>query len=93
MQAEVEAVADGYRVLQTGGRLQWETVGSREEMGLHFLDRNKLHLQQVSKENGIPMQELSQQLIGEDSYSDEGGRILVGNIEWSEIPDNEEVRA
>ena len=47
----------------------------------------------MSNENGISMQEWFQQLIGEDGYSEKGGRILAGDIEWSEIPDNEEVRA
>jgi hypothetical protein len=39
------------------------------------------------------MQEWFQQIIGEDGYSYEGGQILAGNIEWSEISDNEEVIA
>ena len=54
--------------------------------------RNKSHLQQVSKEYGVPMQEWFQKLIGEDGYSEEGGRILAGEIDWNEIPDNTEIR-
>jgi hypothetical protein len=49
MQAEVEVVEDGYRVVRIGDRLQWETVDTREEMEQHLLDRNKHHLQQLTK--------------------------------------------
>ncbi|MFN9954914.1 MAG: hypothetical protein ACK55I_17585 [bacterium] len=38
------------------------------------------------------MQEWFQKLIGEDGYSDEGGKILAGEIIWKEIPDNKEIR-
>ena len=62
-------------------------------MEQHLLARNKRHLQQVTKENGIPIQEWFQRLIGEYGYLDEGGRIIAEDIEWSEIRYNEEVRA
>ena len=61
-------------------------------MELHFLARNKRHLQQVAKEDGIPMQEWFQKLIGGDGYSKEGGKLLAGNVNWKDIPDNKEVR-
>ena len=51
-----------------GDRIPWETVDAREEMELQLLARNKRHLQQVAKEDGIPMQEWFQKLIGEDGY-------------------------
>ena len=75
-----------------GNRIQWETVDSREEMELQLLARNKRHLQQVAKEDEIPMQEWFQKLIREDGYSDEGGKLLAGEINWKEIPDNKEIR-
>ena len=75
-----------------GDRIQWETVDSREEMELQLLARNKRHLQQVAKEDGIPMQEWFQKLMGEDGYSDEGGKLLAGEVNWKEIPDNKEIR-
>ena len=59
---------------------------------MQLLARNKRHLQQVSKEYGIPMQEWFQKLIGEDGYLEEGGRILAGEIDWNEIPDNRKIR-
>ena len=83
---------DGYRVTRVGDRIQWETVDSRRKMELQLLARNKRHLQQVSKEDGIPMQEWFHKFIGEDVYLEEGGRILAGEIDWNEIPDNKEIR-
>ena len=91
VQVEVETLDDGYRVTRVGDRIQWETVDAREDMELHLLARNKRHLQQVSKEDGIPMQEWFQKLIRESWYSYEGGRILVSNIDWNDIPDNKEI--
>jgi len=61
-------------------------------MELQLLARNKRHLQQVAKEDGIPMQEWFQKLIGEDGYSDEGGKLLAGEINWKKIPDIKEIR-
>jgi len=92
IQVEVEMVDNGYRITKTGDRIQWETVDSREEMELQLLERNKRHLQQVAKEDGIPMQEWFQKLIGGDGYSNEGGKLLAGNVNWKDIPDKKEVR-
>ena len=78
VKVEVETLDDGYRVTRLGDRIQWETVDAREEMELQLLARNKRHLKQVAKEDGIPMQQWFQKLIGEDGYSEEGGRILAG---------------
>ena len=61
-------------------------------MELQLLARNKRHLQQVAKEDGMPIQEWFQKLIGEDGYSDKGGKLLAGEIDWKEIPDNKEIR-
>ena len=57
------------------------------------MQRNKLHLQQVTKEGGSPMQAWFQMMIGNDRYSDKRGGVLEGDIEWEEIPDDPEVRA
>ena len=92
VQAEVEEDDKKYRVVKCGCQIQWETVDAREEMELQLLARNKRHLQQVAKEDGIPMQEWFQKLIREDGYSEEGGRIIAGEIDWKEIPDNREIR-
>ena len=40
----------------------------------------------------MPMQEWFQKLIGEDGYSNEGGKLLAGEINWKESPDNKEIR-
>ena len=77
IQVEVEMVDDGYRITKTGNSIQWETVYSREEMELQLLSRNKRHLQQVAKEDGMTMQEWFQKLIWGDGYSDEGGKLLA----------------
>ena len=92
IQVEIEMVDDGYRITKMGDRIQWETVDSREEMELQLLERNKRHLQQVAKEDGIPMQEWFKKLIGGDMYSNEGGKLLAGNVNWKDIPDNKEIR-
>ena len=92
IQVSIELVDDGYRITKMGDRIQWETVDLREEMELHLLARNKRHLQQVSKEDGIPMQEWFQKLIGGDGYSEAGAKLLAGNVNWKDIPDNKEVR-
>ena len=39
------------------------------------------------------MQAWFQKSIGNDGYSEEGGRVLEGDIEWEEIPDDPEVTA
>ena len=61
-------------------------------MELQLLARKKRHLQQVAKEDGMPMQEWFQKLIGEDGYSDEGVKLLAGEINWKEIHDNKEIK-
>ena len=53
----VEEGGQGYRLKTTGGAMQWTAVDSREEMEKHLLQRNKWHLQQVAKEDVIPMQQ------------------------------------
>ena len=53
----VEEGEQGYRLKATGGTMQWTVVDSREEMEKHLLQQNKRHLQQVAKEDGIPMQQ------------------------------------
>ena len=63
VQVEVDTVDNGYRIIKMGDRIQWETVDYREEMELQLLARNKRHLQQVAKEDGIPMQEWFQKLM------------------------------
>ena len=93
VQATVDETEEGYIVTAVGERMQWETIDSREEMEMHLLARNKRHLQQVTKENGILMQEWFQQLIGKDGYSDEGSKVLTGCINWKEIPDTPEVKS
>ena len=92
IQVEIEMVDDGYQITKTGDRIQWETVDLREEMELQLLERNKRHLKQVVKEDGIPMQEWFQKLIGGDGYSNGGGKLLSGDVNWREIPDNKEIR-
>ena len=81
-----------YRVVKCGDRIQLETVDLREAMEMNLLELNKRHLQQVTKEDGIPMKEWFQRLIGKDGYSEEGVKILEGVIEWDEVPDHLEVR-
>ena len=76
-----------------GERIQWETIDTREKIEKHLSKRNKQHIQQVAKEKGIPMQEWFQKLIGNDRYSEKGGRVLEGDIEWEEIPNDPEIRA
>ena len=66
-----------------GDRIKWEMVDAREDIEIHLLASNKRQLQQVSKEDGIPMQEWFQKLIGEDGYLEEGGRILPGETDWN----------
>ena len=80
VQVDFETVDNGYRITKVGDRIQWEMVDSREEIELQLLARNKRHLQQVGKEDRIPMQEWFQKLIGEDGYLDKGGKILAGEI-------------
>ena len=78
VQVKVETLDNGYRVIKLVDRIQWETVDAREDRELHLLSRNKRHLQQVSKKDGIPMQEWSQKLIGKDGYQKkEDGFLLV----------------
>ena len=59
----------------------------------HILQRNKQHLQQVTKEGGIPIQAWFQKMIWNNGYSDKGGGVLEGDIEWEEIPNDPEIRA
>ena len=74
----VEEGGQGYRMMTSGGAMQWTVIDLREEMEKHLLQRNKHHLQQVAKEDGIPMQQWFQSLIGKDGYSIEGDNILAG---------------
>ena len=38
------------------------------------------------------MQEWFQKLIGGDGYYEAGAKLLAGNVNWKDIPDNKEVR-
>ena len=89
----VEEGGKGYKMTTIGGAMQWTVVDSREEMEKHLLQRNKHHLQQVAKEDGITMQQWFQSLIGKDGYSIEGDNILDGEINWREVPEYPEVKA
>ena len=91
--ATVEEGGQGYRMTTSGRDMQWEVIDLREEMEKHLLQRNKPHLQQVAKEDGIPMQQWFQSLIGKDGYSVGGGNILAGEINWREVQEDPEVRA
>ena len=82
-----------FRIISLGESLKWETIKTREEIEKYLLQRNKSHLQQVSKEYRVPMQAWFQTLIRCDGYYEEGGRILEGDIEWNKVPDDPEVRA
>ena len=93
VQAVVEEEERKYRLVRCGDRIQWEKVESTEAMEMNLLELNKRYLQQVTKENGIPMQEWFQRLIGKDGYSKEGGKILAGAVNWDEVTDDLEVRA
>ena len=59
---------------------------------MNLLELNKRYLQQVTKEDWIPMKERFQRLIGMDGYSKEGGKILAGAVNWDEVPDDLELR-
>ena len=89
----VEESDSRFAVKSEGEKIQWETIDTREEMEEQLLQRNKRHLQQVTKEGGIPMQAWFQRMIGNDGYSEKGGGVLEGDIEWEEIPDDPEIRA
>ena len=39
------------------------------------------------------MQKWFENMIGNDGYSDKGGGVLEGDIEWEEVPDDPEIRA
>ena len=82
MEVQVEEDDKAFIVKSVGEKIQWETIDTREEMKKHLLQRNKRHLQQVAKEKGIPMQAWFHKLIGNDGYSDKGGGVLGGDIEW-----------
>ena len=51
-------------VTSVGEKIQWEKIDAREDMEKHLLQRNKRHLQQVTKERGIKMQAWFQKMIG-----------------------------
>ena len=87
----VEDGEQGYRVEIIGGAMQWEVIDLREEMEKHLLQINKRHLQQVAKEDGIPMQQWFQTLIRKDGYSIAGDNILDGKINWRVVPEDPEV--
>ena len=89
----VEENDSGFVVKSEGGKIQWETIDTREEMEAQLLQRNKQHLQQVTREGGMPMQTWFQNMIGNDEYSDKGGGLLEGDIEWGEVPDDPEIKA
>ena len=89
----VEESDGGFLVTSEGEKIEWVTINTREEMEEQLLQRNKRHLQQVTKEGGMPMQAWFQDLIGTDGYSDKGGGILDGDIDWGKLPDDPEVRA
>ena len=89
----VEESNSSFAVKSEGEKIQWETIDTREEMEEQLLQRNKRHLQQVTREGGMPMKAWFQNMIGNDGYSDKGGGLLEGDIEWGEIPDDPEIRA
>ena len=39
------------------------------------------------------MQSWFQKMIGCDGYSEKGGMLLDGDIDWTELPDDPEVKA
>ena len=39
------------------------------------------------------MQACVRNLIGRDGYSDKGGRLLAGDIYWTEVPDDPVVKS
>ena len=93
VEVKVEEDDRAFIVTSVGERIHWETIDTREEMENNLLQRNKRHLQQVTKERGITMQAWFQKMIGNDGYSDKGGGVLEGEIEWEEIPNDPEIRA
>ena len=93
VKATVEEGEQGYRMMTSGGAMQWKVIDLREEMEKHLLQRNKSHLQKVEKEDGITMQQWFQSLISKDGYSIEGDNILSGEINWREVPEDPEVKA
>ena len=93
VEVSVEENEKSFIVKSEGEKIQWETIDTREEMEEQLLHRNKQHLQQVTKEGVMPMQEWFKTMIGNDGYSDKGGGLLEGDIEWGGVPDDPELRA
>ena len=66
VEVQVEQTEQVYRIIGVGESLQWEIIDTREEMENKLHQRNKRDLQQVSKEDEVPMQAWFQNLVGCD---------------------------
>ena len=53
-----------YKIINMGGEIEWITIDYQKEMESHLLKRNKRHLQQVAKEESIPLQSWFRKIIG-----------------------------
>ena len=69
IQAAARNVGDHYKITTTGAKIEWAIIDDLKEMEFCLLVRNKRNLQQVAKEDVIPLQKWFQNLIVQDGYS------------------------